>query len=830
MSKRSTSNKKSKNISNNINTNNKSPNNNQYNVIINQNSTFNQDNSINIMLDGTFPYFQNYNYQQNDTDPSNQIYPFYPDYQSKIEKNNINDPQNKNTINNVNKNNIKEDNSFDSPQNSKKKSKKINHRKNDKSLLSDKQNDDQSNQRSTNKIDYRYIKKCPIKEIISTYKDNENDINNKQGDDQQFWFATYGKLMKTKHLIKILNYYNNNPLESSRNHYSNINLKEKTLVIRDFDIYFYENSNKPFIKYTKGGTIYTKLYLLTLKEISLIFSYLNRIEYKINYDILNYLQRKGTFKIINDNSNGIILPYCLIYCLGKYMNINIFSFSNNIDFNVYLDELTFEEHQRISSYTVINNNTNNYFNKDNNHHTKMNNTNIKFLNYKLPSSKKIAKLIKIINLNFPEFSIEEIINYLIPDNKYINSITKINEIKNIFFFKQQNLNKIILSSMVRDTIKGISIQTPKSLFSSFCPAESIIDNGSFKNSDLFQPMTNKKYPFPIKDDYKFQTISTNEKDNNKNNPFIIYIADNIQKISFNDNKGQTQNQTQSQNINVNNNNNNNTFNFISKNNTNKKIANKNKNNEKINDTNTNTNTNQNSNVNINNKKEIITHNYKTDNIQQNKKNENMNIKNQINNNNNYNSNNTIGNENNNQINNVNNIDVKSKKILKDKLCKQKKSIDTKKMKQMQKQNNNTNNKVKININDINNNVSNIFTSGNKKKIKIQRISTDVRKKKNIGKYNTLTGTNDNCKNKTRDSTTISHANLKIDNVNNKNSIRLLNKSIESHNNYTAKFRLSKMSDISQIKNQKPKNYNNTMLLKRVNVTKKDNNNPFFVPD
>ena len=39
-----------------------------------------------------------------------------------------------------------------------------------------------------------------------------------------------------------------------------------------------------------------------------------------------------------------------------------------------------------------------------------------------------------------------------------------------------------------------------------------------------------------------------------------------------------------------------------------------------------------------------------------------------------------------------------------------------------------------------------------------------------------------------------------------------------------------MSDISQIKNQKPKNYNNTMLLKRVNVTKKDNNNPFFVPD
>ena len=144
----------------------------------------------------------------------------------------------------------------------KKKSKKINRRKNDKTPLSDRQNDDQSNQRSTNKIDYRYIKKYPIKKIISTYKDNENDINNKESENQQFWFATYGKLMKTKHLIKILNYYNNNPLESSKNHYSNINLKEKTLVIRDFDIYFYENSNKPLIKYTKGGTLYTKLYLL----------------------------------------------------------------------------------------------------------------------------------------------------------------------------------------------------------------------------------------------------------------------------------------------------------------------------------------------------------------------------------------------------------------------------------------------------------------------------------------------------------------------------------------------------------------------------------------
>ena len=249
------------------------------------------------------------------------------------------------------------------------------------------------NQRATNKIDYRYVKKCPIKEMISTYKndDEENNISNIDKEKQLFWLATYGKLMKTKHLLKIFNYYNNKPFEhSNNNNYSNPNLKEKTLIIKDFEIYFYENSNKPFIRYSKGGTIYTKLYLLTLKEISLIFSYINRIEYNINYDRLNYLQRKGTFDIINDNSNGIILPYCLVYCLGKYMNINIYSFSNNIDINSYLDEISFQKNQRISSYTVLNNNNNinnnnnsNIFSNDEHHHHNMNNTNIKSINYKL---------------------------------------------------------------------------------------------------------------------------------------------------------------------------------------------------------------------------------------------------------------------------------------------------------------------------------------------------------------------------------------------------------------------------------------------------------------
>ena len=336
MSKKSSSAKINKNIPNNKLSNSKQ----QYNVIINQNSTFNQDNSINIMLDSGFQYFQNYNLQSNESESSNQIYPFY-DYQKIKNQNNINNS-------NTSKKNIESDIEINNSNNM---SKNLNIEKESKSLkekinkieISPKKNRseipyEETEQGLTNKIDYRHQKKYPMKEIISSFK-IEEDENNNNG--QLFWFATYDKLMKTKHLLKILNYYNNKPFEqqsNKANNFSNSVLKEKTLIIKDFEIYFCENSNKPFIRYAKGGTIFTKLYLLTLKEISLIFSYINRIEYKIDYDRLNYLQRKGTFEIVNDNTNGIILPYCLIYCLGKYMNINIYSFSNNIDYNINFDE------------------------------------------------------------------------------------------------------------------------------------------------------------------------------------------------------------------------------------------------------------------------------------------------------------------------------------------------------------------------------------------------------------------------------------------------------------------------------------------------------------
>ena len=774
---------------NNKNASNSKPSNSnqQYNLIINQNSTFNQDNSINIMLDGNFPYFQNYNLQSNETEFSNQIYPIY-DYQKvknpndtinnkNIEISNSKENKKENNNDNVLANNEQFFNSLEDKKFGKSPS-KINTRNNLPY--------EEMEQESTNKIDYRYIKKCPIKEIISTFK-NDDEINN-NNEQQYFWFATYDKLMKTKYLIKILNYYNNKPFDQQSNNNINLNLKEKTLIVKDFEIYFHENSNKPFIRYAKGGTIYTKLYLLSLKEISLIFSYINRIEYNIDYERLNYLQKKGEYEVVTDNNNGIILPYCLIYCLGKYMNINIFSFTNNIELNIHLDEISFDKKQRISSYTVLNNNNDddNYFNNENVHvdiNNKMNNTNINRFNYKLPNSKKIAKLVKIINLNFPDLSIEDIINYLIPENKYINSITKKNEIKNIFFFKKSAQNKYILSSMVRDTIKGISIHSPKSLISSFCPCESIIENGSFKNSDLFQP-TNKKYMFPIKDDYKFQTINTNEKDNNKSNPFIIYVCDNIQKINFVDSQNQPQNQQIAQNTEIN------EFNINPDN------SKENNYNNIINDIDDNKNY-----LNI----ESIQQKNENNRYQNDIRKTDINIK-KGNNYANINDNNNSIRQSDYQSNN------KSKKIPKEK-SNNEKIKETKETKEIKE--------IKKKQNKYGNNINNVFKSGNKKGLKIQRISTDINERKKSINFMGLTGTKNN-KSKARDSNAISHANI----IGNKNT-RKLNKSIESHNNYNPIYRLSRTSDISQKRKQNIKNNNNALLIKRINMNKKDLYNPFY---
>ena len=307
----------------------------------------------------------------------------------------------------------------------------------------------------------------------------------KNKESQLFWFAAYGKLMKTKNLMKILNYYN--VYGSKKALYNNSTIKEKSIKIDDFETFFQKNSNKLYIKYSKGNYILAKLYLLTLKEISSIFKYMNRTEYEIKYDILNYLQKKGSYLKMDNKKNKFIFPYGLIYYLGDYMNMNIFTFSN---------------------MSVINNDSNN----DNDYR-------IVEIKYELPKSKKIIKLIKAINRSFPDLSIDDIINYLIPEKKYINSFSKISEIKNILFFNiKLNQSKIILSSMVKDTIKGIPIPSAQSVLSSFCPETF---DSQIRNIDFF-----KNISFPIstfKEEYNMQII------NSKDNTFINDVSDNKEK-------------------------------------------------------------------------------------------------------------------------------------------------------------------------------------------------------------------------------------------------------------------------------------------------------------
>jgi len=129
------------------------------------------------MVEGSFPYFQNYKYQPNETDPSNQRYSSYQDYQPMKTQENK-DISQKINVNNKNENH-KNSNNSNKPKNIKNTNLKKNIKKKEKSPP--KKNDsylyEQMNQRSTNKIDYRYVKKCPIKDMISTYKNEDTESN-----------------------------------------------------------------------------------------------------------------------------------------------------------------------------------------------------------------------------------------------------------------------------------------------------------------------------------------------------------------------------------------------------------------------------------------------------------------------------------------------------------------------------------------------------------------------------------------------------------------------------------------------------------------------------
>ena len=213
----------------------------------------------------------------------------------------------------------------------------------------------------TDRIDYRYYPKIPE---IEANKENK-----------YYWIATFDKLMKKSKIIKILNYYiemdDQRPKEKLYD--EEYNFKEKTMIINGFEIYYLENFNKPFIRPKKGKKIFIKLYLFNTEQINKIYSYINRLEYKsyISDNDLEELTEKNLYKNLSNN-NRSIYNYSIIFFLGTFMNINIYAFTN---------------------YEI---------NKKDNQ-TKLDT---------LPSSSKLAKLIKVLMLNFPEYSKNNFINYL----------------------------------------------------------------------------------------------------------------------------------------------------------------------------------------------------------------------------------------------------------------------------------------------------------------------------------------------------------------------------------------------------------------------------------
>ena len=343
-----------------------------------------------------------------------------------------------------------------------------------------KEND--SEEDNTNRIDYRYYPKIP--EIESTKENN------------YFWFATYDKLMKKSKIVKILNYYTesssnkkkeifiNDKNEKDENNI-NYNFKEKSLVIEGYEIYFLKKFDRPFVRPKKGGNIFVKLFLLNIEQINKIFSYINRLEYKRYINNLGSIKEKNYFKIIS-KSNKSIYNYSTLFCIGSFVNINIFLLSHI---------------KKIKK------------NKNNKPKINMND---------LPSSNKIAKLIKILLLNFPEYSKEYFIDYLIkPFEKYFElNITdkeilnhKKNEISSLLISEYKKNNEILqrkknsTNNIIKNIIQKIptysqsSNKTPDDFYNFSEDISSLNDKSNINNKnkeinnniDFFNKINLKQY-------------------------------------------------------------------------------------------------------------------------------------------------------------------------------------------------------------------------------------------------------------------------------------------------------------------------------------------------
>jgi len=331
------------------------------------------------------------------------------------------------------------------------------------------------NDAKTRKIDFRKYKNYPVKSVISIL-----DLEPKE---KYYWFAAYDKLINKKKLLKIFSFYN---FGTNRNYFTVgkdfSSIKEKKLIINDYELYFSEKYDNPFIRKCQGNKIYTKLYLLNMKQINMIFSYLNRIEYKIyinNYDLsIGFLKLSNLKNNIKSNN----MKYTSIYCLGSYMNLNIFCFSRAETLNMKGSE-----------------------------------------NY--PKSKKIAKLIKILLVNFPENTKEYFINYIFSNcNKNIDGkalIEKKNEINNLLISNKKELYKPSSknNSIYRSVVSGIPEfsyspflnSSNNNNFASNCNLKNNINNKNKNSSNILGTISYNASCFDFNSDF---LNSMNGKDEN----------------------------------------------------------------------------------------------------------------------------------------------------------------------------------------------------------------------------------------------------------------------------------------------------------------------------
>ena len=333
---------------------------------------------------------------------------------------------------------------------------------------------DEFTDEDTSKIDYRYYPKIPE---IEPNKDKNN---------KYYWLATYDKLMKKSKIMKILNYYTDSLsqkeseifiIEDANSDYKEeeskqrlklmnekYNFKEKSMIIQGYELYFMKKYGKPFVRQKKGGKLFIKLYLLNIEQINQIFSYINRLEYKKYIDNLDCFTQKNTFKIMH-NFNKTIYNYSKVFFLGTFMNINIYLFSHTPK-------------------------------KDNN------NNNLTYSISDLPSSNKIAKIIKALMINFPDFSKKYFIDYVMKPKNINNEMSshdkeileqKMGEVDSLLMsnekinYKNYKVNSNINTStnnIIKNIINAIPTQTISS--SNSQNNLNLITNNSFKTNSVFR--------------------------------------------------------------------------------------------------------------------------------------------------------------------------------------------------------------------------------------------------------------------------------------------------------------------------------------------------------